>query len=127
MSQAYVDSSAILSVEFSEPGYETVIERLDNFSRLVSSNLLEAEVRAGFARDGRTFDSMAVSNIEWVYAERSLAPEFERVLEAGYLRGADLWHAATALYAARGNPSDFTFLTLDRRQGEVASALGFHI
>ena len=125
MSEAYVDTSAILSVEFSEPGYETVIERLDSFSRLVSSNLLEAEVRAGFARDGRTFDSMVLSNIEWVSADRPLGPEFERVLEIGYLRGADLWHIATALYAARGNPSGITFLTLDRRQGEVAAELGF--
>ena len=120
-----MDSSAILSVEFSEPGYETVIERLDSFSRLVSSNLLEAEVRAGFVRDGRTFDFTALDNIEWVYAERSLGPEFERVLEAGYLRGADLWHMATALHAVRGDPSEITFLTLDRRQREVAAVLGF--
>ncbi len=126
MSDAYVDTSAILSVEFSEPGYETVIERLDSFSRLVSSNLLEAEVRAGFARDGRTFDSMALSNIEWVSADRPLGPEFERVLEAGYLRGADLWHVATALHIS-GEPSEVTFLTLDRRQGEVAAALGFRV
>ena len=120
-----MDTSIILSVEFREPGYETVIERLDRYPRLISSNLLEAEVRAGFARDGGTLDSTTLSNIEWVSAERSLGPEFERVLEVGYLRGADLWHMATALYAARGNPSEVTFLTLDRRQGEVAAALGF--
>ena len=119
-----MDTSAILSVEFSELGYETVIERLDKFSRLVSSNLLEAEVRAGFARDGRTFDSTALGNIEWVSAGRSLGPEFERILEIGYLRGADLWHVATALYIF-DEPSEVTFLTLDRRQEEVAAALGF--
>ena len=45
-------------------------------------------------------------------------------LRIGYLRGADLWHIATALYMF-DEPSDITFLTLDRRQGDVAAALGF--
>ena len=42
------------------------------------------------------------------------------------LRGADLWHVATALYIF-DEPSEVTFLTLDRRQGEVAGALGFQV
>ena len=125
MSQAYVDTSAILSVEFREPGWETVAERMRGFSYMVSSNLLEAEVRAAFVRDGRAFNSRVLSNIEWVTFDRPLSDEFERALEVGYLRGADLWHIATALYVSREEPSEFTFLTLDRRQAEVAGALGF--
>jgi hypothetical protein len=43
---------------------------------------------------------------------------------AGYLRGADCWHLATALYLAP-NPSDLTFLTLDDTQRKIAKTLGF--
>lgn len=95
------------------------------FSYMVSSNLLEAEVRAAFVRDRRAFNSRVLSNIEWVTFERPLSDEFAIALRIGYLRGADLWHIATALYVARGYPSEITFLTLDRRQREVAAVLGF--
>ena len=124
MSEAYVDTSAILSVEFREPGWEAVAERMRGFSYMVSPNLLEAEVRATFVRDGRAFNSRVLSNIEWVTFDRPLSDEFEIALRIGYLRGADLWHIATAMYMF-DEPSEVTFLTLDRRQGEVAAALGF--
>ena len=48
------------------------------------------------------------------------------MLEAGYLRGAELWHVATALYVAV-RPEDLPLATLDARQGEVAEALGFPV
>lgn len=92
---------------------------------MVSSNLLEAEVRAAFVRNGRAFNSRVLSNIEWVTFDRPLSNELEMALRIGYLRGADLWHIATALYMF-DEPSEVTFLTLDHRQGEVAAALGFH-
>ena len=97
---------------------------MSGFSYLASSNLLEAEVRSAFARERRTFDPGVLSNIEWVYTYRSLGSEFDRVLNAGYLRGADLWHMATALYTFR-NPPGVTFLTLDLRQRSIAANLGF--
>ncbi len=99
---------------------------MGSFSYLASSNLLEAEVRSAFVRDQWLFDPITIANIEWVSASRSLGLEFERVLEIGYLRGADLWHVATALYIF-DEPPEVTFLTLDRRQGEVAAALGFQV
>ncbi len=126
MSEAYVDTSAILSIAFNESGWETVASRLSSFSHLVSSNLLEAEVRSAFARNQWSFDPGIITNIGWVYIERSLSNEFEKVLEIGYLRGADLWHVATALHIS-DEPSEVTFLTLDRRQREVAAALGFQV
>jgi hypothetical protein len=52
--------------------------------------------------------------------------EITRVLRSAYLRGADLWHLSTAIYVT-SDPSDLTFLTLDRRQAEVAEALGFRV
>ena len=48
------------------------------------------------------------------------------VLETGYLRGADLWHVATALYVSPQSGS-LSFATLDARQSAVAEAFGFQI
>lgn len=47
-----------------------------------------------------------------------------RALEVGYLRGADLWHVACALYLVEDAP-ELSFLTRDERQSAVAEALGF--
>ena len=124
MNTAYVDTSAIIAVEFNEPGGPEVLERLNNFTILMSSNLLEAEVRSVYKRDGRTFTEDVLSNIDWIIPDSSLSKELDVASQAGYLRGADLWHVATALYMF-DEPSEVTFLTLDRRQGEVAAALGF--
>ena len=52
-----------------------------------------------------------------------LSAEIGLVLSGGNLRGADLWHLATALFAAE-DPATVTFLTLDKRQGAVAAKLG---
>ena len=59
-----------------------------------------------------------------ILPDRPLTEEIEAALSAGYLRGADLLHAATALYAARGEQG-MAFLTLDRQLHEVARGLGF--
>lgn len=50
----------------------------------------------------------------------------KRVLGTGYVRGADCWHLATAIYLA-GDPAKLTFLTLDDQQRTVAESLGFQI
>ncbi|MYG40977.1 MAG: type II toxin-antitoxin system VapC family toxin [Nitrospira sp. SB0677_bin_15] len=124
MSVAYVDTSALVAVAFNERGAAALAGRLDACSRLLSSNLLEAELRAAFLREGHRFEPRLISGIEWVLPDRPLTHEFERVLQVGYLRGADLWHLATALYLAR-EPSAISFVTLDNRQRTVSMALGF--
>ena len=124
MSVAYVDTSALVSIAFNERGWTSQARRLDNFSHLLSSNLLEAELRAVFAREEIDFTTSLVSGIEWVLPDRPLTPELKTALEAGYLRGADLWHVATALYVVQ-KPSDISFVTLDIRQQTVVKALGF--
>ena len=126
MSTAYVDTSVLTAMVFDEPGAEAHARRLDQFSDLFSSNLLEAELRAAFARENLVFQESAVAGIEWVLPDRPLASEFTTVLEAGYLRGADLWHVAMALYVSP-RPGRLTFATLDTRQSTVAEALGFAI
>ena len=124
MSVAYVDTSALVSIAFNERGGSSLAQRLDNFSHILSSNLLEAELRAAFAREEVDFTTSLVSGIEWVLPDRPLTPEIKMALEAGYLRGAALWHVATALYVVR-EPSDISFVTLDIRQRTVVKALGF--
>ena len=126
MSVAYVDTSALVAIAFKERGGAAAARRLDGFTRLLSSNLLEAELRVAFAREGFEFETELVSGIEWVLPDRTLAPEFAKALQAGYLRGADLWHVAVALYVTEAR-IELSFITLDRRQRSVAAALGFQV
>ena len=126
MSVAYVDTSALVAIAFKERGGAAAARRLDGFTRLLSSNLLEAELRVAFAREGFDFETELVSGIEWVLPDRTLAPEFAKALQAGYLCGADLWHVAVALYVTEAR-IELSFITLDRRQRSVAAALGFQV
>ena len=124
MSVAYVDTSVLTAIAFDEPGAAVHARRLDEFTRLISSNLLEAELRAAFARENLLFQESAVAGLEWILPDRTLAPEFATVLETGHLRGANLWHVAAALYVSPQSGS-LSFATLDARQSAVAEALGF--
>ena len=126
MSIAYVDSSAIVGIAFQDSGCTSMERCLGRFSNLWSSNLLEAEVRAAYGRERKAFDVRVLSGVRWVLPDRPLTTEIASILQAGYLRGADLWHIATALYAAP-EPGDISFVTLDDRQRAVAATLGFRI
>lgn len=126
MSIAYVDTSVLAAIAFDEPGAATCTQWLDTFARLISSNLLEAEMRAVFARENLRFQESMIAGIEWILPNRTLASEFATVLKTGYLRGADLWHVAMALYVSPRS-GDLSFATLDARQCAVAEALGFQI
>jgi len=122
---AYVDSSCLVAIAFDEVGAGRLAARLRRFDRLFSSNLLEAELRSALVREG--VDDRAdglLSWITWVYPNRPLTAEFARITAAGYLKGADLWHLANALFLAPDR-KELTFLTLDRRQRDVARNLGF--
>lgn len=124
MSVAYVDTSVIVAIAFGEEGAQSLAVRLAAHSRLVSSNLLEAELRAACRREGQPVPVHLLARIGWILTHRTLSPEMEAALEAGSLRGADLWHVASALYAAP-EPGAIAFVTLDREQAKVAAALGF--
>jgi len=124
MKVAYIDTSCLTAIAFSEPGSAAMKKRLAGFDQLVSSNLLEAEFRSVCHREGRSVPVQLVDPLVWIRPARSLRQEIERVLAAGYLRGGDCWHVATALFAARAT-SELHFLTLDLPQGRVARALGF--
>lgn len=124
MRVAYVDTSCLAAIVFRERQASALKRRLERFDDLFASNLLEAELRAACLREGVESDPVILSAVSWVIPERPLSAEITRVLEAGYVRGADCWHLATALFLVR-DPAEISFLTLDERQAQVARTLGF--
>jgi len=124
MSVGYIDTSCLIAVAFGEPGARPLARRLEDYDELVSSNLLEAELRAALRREGVDGGDDLLAGVGWILPDRRLTAEIERVLAVRHLRGADLWHVATALYLAE-SPAEVDFLTLDSAQREAAAALGF--
>lgn len=124
MRVAYVDTSCLVAIAFQEPGWEEWPGRLESYDVLVTANLAEAEFRAALHREGVEGGEGILHALGWLLPDRPLGVEMERVLRVGYLRGADLWHLACALFLA-DDPREVDFLTLDDGQAEVARALGF--
>ena len=126
MRVGYVDSSCLVAIAFDEVGSQETASGLKAFDRLLSSNLLEAELRSALRREGVDENGRdLLSWITWILPNRPLTPELERILSEGYIKGADLWHLACALFLSP-DPRELAFLTLDHRQGELAERLGFH-
>jgi len=122
---AYVDTSVLVAVAFAEPEAKWLGERLTSFDRLLASNLLEAEFQSALEREGFSAEGERyLSGVSWILPNRPLTPEIKRVARMGYLRGADLWHLACALFISP-DPKQMSFLTLDGKQDAVAEALGF--
>jgi uncharacterized protein with PIN domain len=124
MTIGYLDTSCLIAVAFGEPGARALARRLEGYDELVSSNLLEAELRAALRREGIEGGAELLDGVGWILPDRRLTAEMERVVAVRYVRGADLWHLAAALYLAE-SPADLDFLTLDSPQREAAAALGF--
>lgn len=126
MKVAYVDTSCLVAIAFGERGSAPLARRLAAFDELVASNLLEAELRAALLRESVAPGDALLNSVSWIVPDRPLHGEISAVLTAGYVRGADCWHLAAALYLAE-DPGAISFLTLDERQGAVARALGFRV
>lgn len=126
MSTAYLDTSCVVAAAFGEPGARPMISRRRTFSLVISSTLLEAELFSALRREQCELTDAFHADVALVAPDRALSDEIARVLGAGYVRGADCWHLATALYVAP-DPSELTFLTLDLAQRKVAKALGFQV
>jgi hypothetical protein len=115
----------LVAIAFDEPQAGRVAARLQRFERLLASNLLEAELRSVLRREGVEGDRLhLLSWLTWIYPDRPLSEEFGRITALGYLKGADLWHVANALFVAPDARS-LTFMTLDNPQREMAARLGF--
>lgn len=124
MKLAYVDSSCLVAIAFGEPGSKETAKRLAGFGRLFSSNLLEAELRSALSREQVREDcAPLLSWIGWIYPDRPLTREYRTILDRGHARGADLWHLACAMFL-RSRVGGLSFITLDRRQHELAQAVG---
>ena len=123
---AYVDTSCIVAIALRQPGYESIATKLATFDRLVTSTLLEAELRATLARAGIADDgSKLLRSFYWIRPQRRLTVLIHRVLDQGVqLRGADVWHLASALYTFP-RPQLAAFVSLDAKQIEVANRLAF--
>jgi predicted nucleic acid-binding protein len=121
---AYVDTSVLVAIVFGERGSTALRRRLESFDEVFSSNLLDAELKATLARERVSGNLALLDRICWVLPDHPLSNEFDRALAAGYLRGADLWHLACALYLSP-EPNEIEFVTVDSRQRGIASRLGF--
>lgn len=119
-----MDTSCLVAIAFRERRAAALRRRLERYDELFASNLLEAELRAALQREGVTGEPELLRAVSWIVPDRPLGTEIRRVLAAGYVRGADCWHLANALYLAE-DPKVLAFVTLDERQGAVAAALGF--
>jgi predicted nucleic acid-binding protein len=127
LSSAYVDSSFLLAIAFGEPNSAGLAEKLDHFDAVYASDLVEAEVLSALAREEMVLpEPDSFSSLSWTFPDRPLTPEFQRVLRTGYLKGADLWHLACALYLSPA-AGDLSFLTLNARQKRIAAKLGFSV
>jgi uncharacterized protein with PIN domain len=124
VTHAYMDSSIAVAIAFEEATADVSYERLRAFKNVYASQLLEAELRSAFRREQREFDSRIVRAAIWINPVQQLSDEVRRVLDAGYVRGAGRWHLACALYVCE-DPTHLVFLTLNKRQRDVARALGF--
>jgi predicted nucleic acid-binding protein len=124
MKTAYVDTSYLVALAFGEPGSTRLAKSLKAYDRLLASNLLEAELRSALHRERVTAEPAdLLSAITWAHPDRTLSAEMLTILEAGYVRGADLWHLAVALFIDPAR--EIHFLTLDERQRAVSRKLGF--
>ncbi|MEQ9568968.1 MAG: type II toxin-antitoxin system VapC family toxin [Longimicrobiales bacterium] len=126
MRVAYVDTSCLVALAFDELGAEAWSRRLSEYDELVTANLTEAEFRVAMHREGVEGAESFLAHLAWLLPDRPLGPEIERVIRTRYLRGADLWHLACALYLA-DDPAEVDFVSLDDEQRATARALGFRV
>ncbi len=135
---AYFDTSALVKRYVDEPGRREVQQFLRRHD-CVTSAILPVELRSALRRRvaERTLDSSRVSEIlKRVAADRA----YWTVVEVGTevlhgaeglmaihpLRTLDAIHVASAqLFATRLAIADLMFVSADKRQTDVASAIGF--
>ena len=124
----YVDTSVIACLLFGEAAAGTVRATLAQFERRYASNFLAAELAAAATRVRVPATQVApfLGAVSWLLPNRDLQPEIDEVLDAGALRGGDLWHVACALFLDRLRVP-VTFVTLDERQRAVAAAVGLAV
>ena len=126
MKRGYVDTSVLLAIAFAEPNAAELAKRLASYDQLHASPLLEAEFASALQRESlEDREENLHAAIRFLHPLRRLTVEIETTTAAGQLRGADLFHVASALFVAPN--AKITFLSLDAKQREVAARLGFEV
>lgn len=127
MSTAYTDSSFFLSMILGQTDSSDLRVVFAGYDRVVSGDLIVAECLSLARREAMDVDAVlaALDSVSLVHPARSLATEIRQALDEAYLRGADVWHVACALFVAADTQSEIAFLSRDRSQRRVANHLGF--
>ena len=127
MRAAYLDSSFLVAILFDEPGASGLRRTLGRYERVFSSDLLTAETLSTAVRERLEVGAVmtALEAVALVLPHRSLDRGMQEVLAQGYLRGADAWHVACALFLADAARSELAFLSRDVAQRRAARRLGF--
>jgi len=124
----YVDSSVLVAILLEEQGYLEAQKILSKQLSLQSSTLLQAEIFSVCIRENiETQYAIELSESISFFSPTNLITELEKASKLGFVRGADLYHIASALYLSNNNPKELSFFTLDKRQVECAKKCGFKI
>jgi hypothetical protein len=68
---------------------------------LISSNLLEAELRSALTREAVGVDpTPRLSAVSWIHPDRPLTDACQRLAALGHLKSADLWHLAPVRWSS---------------------------
>lgn len=129
LKRAYIDTSALVAVQFGEAERSRILAVMRSHDELVSSSLLCAEMLATLRRANLPIASadQLLGRVAQLAPPDDLRIECEQALAVGSLRGADLWHVASALRLAGRHRKRLTFCTLDDAQRAVAAGLGFPV
>ena len=129
----YWDASAILSSLFQDEYSEQARTWIDRAGVHLVSTLSYAEVNAVFGRIQRErlmadimVDAVRESLQTGPWRRLNVSPQWEDIQELSHrqrLRGADLWHLATAISIQKDLP-ELTLLTFDKRLKQAAFGEG---
>jgi len=128
MRVVYLDTSVLVSIFFEEGARDNAVflKLLNKAEEVISSALLEAEFLSVLHREKANRDEglKLLKQVSLLNPDRSLQPELRRVFSMAYLRGADAFHLACALYL---DPSagEISFLSADDHQNSAAKKLKF--
>ena len=126
----YLDTSAWIAWKFGQNGKELLAKVLLKQNTVLSSPLLVAEYLA-FLKKTKQLENVRYEDdlefIRWIYPADSLIESCAECARCHYLRGADLYHLATALWFAQGLRKDLRFLTCDIEQARAAQKIGFKL
>lgn len=124
MNAIYIDTSVLVAMFFENS--EQYSQFLEDAEEIVSSSLLEAEFLSVIHREKANVSEglRFLKQISLVVPDRSISKELELIFSKAYVRGADAFHLACALYLDP-KANELRFLTADKQQEKAAKALGF--